>query len=36
MESDPSPYNESLLVAREIRELELEKWVEFWRVGSPR
>jgi hypothetical protein len=23
-------------VAREIRELELDNWVEFWRVGSPR
>jgi hypothetical protein len=29
-------HNENLFVARGIRELELENWVVFWRVGSPR
>jgi hypothetical protein len=28
-------YNESLFAARGIRELELENWVEFWKVGIP-
>jgi hypothetical protein len=32
--SDPSLYNESLFVAGVLRELELENWVEFWRVDS--
>jgi hypothetical protein len=33
----PLLYNEGLFVARGIvRELELENWVEFWRIGIPR
>jgi hypothetical protein len=36
MGSDPRLYNESLFVARVIRVLELENWIEFWRVGIPR
>jgi hypothetical protein len=36
MEFDPTLYNESLLVARGIRELELENWVECLRICSPR
>jgi hypothetical protein len=36
MGSDPRLYNESLFVAKGVRESELENWVEFWRVGIAR